>query len=479
MAIANTAAALTEDELLRQQIEEAEASLRELKQNLGRIDAELEDLGEQRQTFELLEQACGTLEQLDAIGAGELFWGESAAGRTEDHVRRARERAGAYLGNVGEIEQRRKGVVERIRKGQEVLDILEADLFEFELAEEERLREWVIERDEDIAVAESIMPWSRTDDDQRLRKSLLINLLVALVLGGLIPLIDLPLPDLELLPEVPERFTRLIEQDLPPPPPPTVVEEVVQEEPVEPELVEEVEPEPEPVVAEEVPEVVPEAPAEPTPASVEEAAPEREVRQAGILAFSDSFESLSQNRPAAQLGAQAQINDAGEAEIGRTERAMITSQGPGSSGGINLSSLSRDVGGSGGAGDQIEGVQVSRVASSIGVSGTGDRPMSGGGAAAGRTDEEIQIVFDRYKSSLYRLYNRELRNNPALRGQVVLRLTIEPDGSVSFCEVQSSGLGAPALEQQIVERVKTFDFGAKEGITAMTIVYPIDFLPAG
>ena len=105
--------------------------------------------------------------------------------------------------------------------------------------------------------------------------------------------------------------------------------------------------------------------------------------------------------------------------------------------------------------------------------------MSGGSAFAGRTDEEIQIVFDRYKSSLYRLYNRELRIDPSLRGQVVLRLTIEPDGSVSFCVVQSSDLGAPALEQQIVERVRTFDFGAKDGISAMTIVYPIDFLPAG
>jgi len=41
-------------------------------------------------------------------------------------------------------------------------------------------------------------------------------------------------------------------------------------------------------------------------------------------------------------------------------------------------------------------------------------------------------VFDRYKASFYRLYNRELRNNPALKGQMVLRLTIEPDGSVSM-----------------------------------------------
>jgi TonB family protein len=101
-----------------------------------------------------------------------------------------------------------------------------------------------------------------------------------------------------------------------------------------------------------------------------------------------------------------------------------------------------------------------------------------GGAAAGRTDEEIQIVFDRYKSALYRLYNRELRNDPTLRGQVVLRLTIEANGSVSFIEVQSSGLGAPALEQEVAERVRLFDFGAKENITAVTILYPIDFLPA-
>jgi hypothetical protein len=45
--------------------------------------------------------------------------------------------------------------------------------------------------------------------------------------------------------------------------------------------------------------------------------------------------------------------------------------------------------------------------------------------------------------------------------------------------VQSSGLGALVLEQQIVDRVLSFDFGAKEGITAVSILYPIDFLPAG
>jgi hypothetical protein len=43
--------------------------------------------------------------------------------------------------------------------------------------------------------------------------------------------------------------------------------------------------------------------------------------------------------------------------------------------------------------------------------------------------------------------------------------------------VQASDMNAPVLEQQVVERVLTFDFGAKE-VPAVTILYPIDFLPA-
>jgi outer membrane biosynthesis protein TonB len=469
MAISADNLSLAEDELLRRQIFQAQKKLGGLEKDLGRIEAELDGLGEQRETYDLLEAACGALEKLDALGAGTLFWGEGATSRTDEHVRQVRQRSEAYLSHIGEIERHRDSVVLKMREGQDVLDILEADLYELELAEEERKQEWVVEREIDEPDRVAVMPWSRTEDDRRLRKSMLANVLAALMLGAIIPLIDLPIPELDLIPELPERFANLIERELPTPPPAPVVEQAPPPEEVEPE----------PTVAETEPEIVPEAPEEPAPAAAtEEAAPEREVRSAGILAFSESFASLSANRTGAELGAQARINDAGEAAVGRTERAMVASQAPGSSGGINLANLSRDVGGSGGAGDRLDGVEITSVASSIGVSGTGDRPLAAG-AAAGRTDEEIQIVFDRYKSALYRLYNRELRNDPTLRGQVVLHLTIEPDGSVSFLEIRSSDLGSPVLEQQIAERVRSFDFGAKEGITAVTILYPIDFLPAG
>ena len=40
-------------------------------------------------------------------------------------------------------------------------------------------------------------------------------------------------------------------------------------------------------------------------------------------------------------------------------------------------------------------------------------------------------------------------------------------------------MNSPALSEQIVARVKMFNFGAKEGVPVTKILYPIDFLPAG
>jgi hypothetical protein len=221
------------------------------------------------------------------------------------------------------------------------------------------------------------------------------------------------------------------------------------------------------------------------------------VENVGILALKDKFASLAQDNVVVPLGADARHTAADE--VGRpSARSLLTSNTPGSSGGINLASLSRSVGGGGGGGaggngsggvgghgtgaggsggGGIGGVGGGRVVSTISPITGADRPKARGGPGAARTDEEIQIVFDRYKASFYRLYNRELRNNPALKGQMVLRLTIEPDGSVSMCVLQSTDMDAPDLATQVVGRVRTINFGAKD-VPAVTIVYPIDFLPA-
>jgi hypothetical protein len=129
----------------------------------------------------------------------------------------------------------------------------------------------------------------------------------------------------------------------------------------------------------------------------------------------------------------------------------------------------------------LVGIILGRATSTIGGGGGGHSAGGSGsrtGPPPGRTDEEIQIVFDRHKAALYRLYNRELRSDPTLKGQMVLRIRIEPDGSVSLCELHATDMKAPQLSAEVVERVRTFDFGAKD-VPAITILYPIDFLPAG
>jgi hypothetical protein len=261
-----------------------------------------------------------------------------------------------------------------------------------------------------------------------------------------------------------------------------------QPEPPEPEPVEEPAPSEQPPEERAVAAAGPAPSEEPGPGpegpGVGPGAPQKQVTQAGILAFRDQFASLAKDEVAPRLGADARYGDADDVSKGLLPtRSMLTTNAPGSSGGINLGSLSRNVGGGGqggpGGGGGIQGVPVGRATSaiaSIGGGGGGDRPRARGGQAATRTDEEIQIVFDRYKASFYRLYNRELRHDPTLQGQMVLRLTIEPDGSVSMCRLQSSDMDAPELAAQVVDRVRKINFGAKD-VAALTIVYPIDFLP--
>jgi len=455
---------------LSAQVRESEGALAGLEQDLLGVDAELADLAGQNRKFDALADVCRSLEELGNLGGTALFW-KPEAGNVDDYLDSARARINEFSEKFLDVEKRRDAIMLQIGRQNYALDCLHYELLDAMEREETRRNEWVVERDDaEPPVHTLVMPWQRgQEEDRRYRKSLGSSLATAILLGVLVGSIAIPIPDKPKEIELPERMARLVQEKLPPPPP--VKEPVVQEEIPEPE------PEPEPELAQEVPpEIVPENVEQPKVAATQEPDIKEQVKSKGILAFRDSFASASSLRPTTQLGSQARVRNAGEDAVGRPSRSMVTSNAPGSSGGINLADISRDVGG---GGQGMGGVAVSRVASSIGNGGDGysDRPLAGG-AMAGRTDEEIQIVFDRYKAALYRLYNRELRRDPTLRGQIIIKLTIEPDGTVSFCALQSTDMNAPVLAEQVVERVGTFDFGAKEDIAAVTIIYPIDFLPA-
>ncbi len=459
---------ISDDErVILEEISRKEAELDDLVSTLRAADEKVANLQKERGKYDALMGVCDSLEKLDSHNARELFWGKHGGHKQDKRIDYAIRQFNIHEAEIEAAQRERQQILDRVDDKNLVLDSLDTYLRDAMEEEEQRRSEWIIENEpRELSYRDQVMPWTRgEDEDRRFRRALAAALVAGLLLGLLLPMVDLPIPLRDKLTELPERVANVISRDLPEPEPPAPAP-VAEEEPPEPV-------EPEEQLVEEVAETPTEQPA--VVADTEQQGASEQVQSKGILAFRESFASAALNRPNARLGSQARVSQAGENAVGRPERSMVTTSAPGSSGGINLSTISRNVGG---GGEGIAGVQVSQVASSIGTGEGPNRPLSAG-LAAGRTDEEIQIVFDRYKAALYRLYNRELRRDPTLRGQIVLTLTIEPDGSVSMCEVQSSDMNAPALEEQVVNRVRGFDFGAKEDVAAVTIIYPIDFLPAG
>jgi hypothetical protein len=438
---------------INRQIEECYERLHNLKNGDAGISAELKELNEVRQRYSVLNDINDQLDKLDRLGGSELFWGEgydkAAVEEKQKRIHNLLTNFDARVEELREEQQRQDDTVERLTAR---ISILNEESLALQKRKDDIQDEFVIEREMDELPFRPLnMPWNKNDEDQnKFRRILLIVLAISILLGVLIPLWDIPIPDRVQVVEVPERLAKLVVKKQPPPPPPKQ------------EKLEEKKPEKEKAKKDD----------KPVPEKAKKS--RKKVERAGLMAFKDDFADLIDDKADTKLGAKAKFSGNGS-KAKKTTRSLVSSNVGASSGGINTASLSRNVGGSG---DSIGGVEFSRVESSIGTDFDGEeRPLSGGPGPS-RTDEEIQIVFDRYKAALYRIYNRELRKNPMLQGKMVLRITIEPNGRVSMSAVESSDMDSPTLDKKIAARVKKFNFGAKEGVPTITILYPIDFLPA-
>jgi len=302
------------------------------------------------------------------------------------------------------------------------------------------------------------LPWSSHEGQERKYKRLLgLVFLIMVVLGLVWPFIPVPEPDPDEIIEIPPRIAKLLleEQPLPPPPPPVVEEESEPDEP-EPEEVVETETEPE-------------AEPEPQP-DLEEIA--REQAQAALMPFAEDLAGLVDQELLEKVADDRELS-ASVGVAARHERSMITSKVGTASGGINTANMSRNTGGT-----QIAGRSTTKVDNpNAGIGPAGGARRTGTSGKASRSREEIELVFDRNKGAIFALYNRALRNDPSLEGKLVLRLTIAPNGVVTFCEIVTSELGDEELENKLVQRIKLFRFEAKD-VEAITTTKPIDFFPA-
>ncbi|GGE72457.1 hypothetical protein GCM10011533_26020 [Streptosporangium jomthongense] len=337
---------------------------------------------------------------------------------------------------------------------------------------------------EDVGqTALSSLSWSR-EEGERLR--LAIITVVALVffvpLALVIPALEVPSVEREKAERIPPQLARLlvnppaIEKPAPLPVKEVAAPPVEEPAPADPKL-----PEPEPAKAEPVkpqpkpapkPMVEkPEIAAKPATQTVEQA--RAKASRSGLLSMKDRLASMrqppSESAPAIQANTGSTDGTAGGIRA-KAAGESVKKALAGSGGVRNVQTARPDV--------EVAGHQVSKVQKpSQPEAPVASAPAQKQVASAGeRAMSNIRKVFDAGKTALYSLYQRELRQDPTLKGKVLLELVIEPDGSVSACKVVSSDLNKPALEQKIAMRVRLFNFGA-DNVETRKVRFPIDFLP--
>jgi hypothetical protein len=290
------------------------------------------------------------------------------------------------------------------------------------------------------------LPWTPAEEgEQRYRRILLYVLLVVLLIGAVMPFLPVLERQQSKTLELPERVVKLIvEQPKPPPPPPKL------------------QPRPEVKVARVEP--------KPVPKAVDRTAEARKkAEKSGLLALKDELADLRDT----QVLTNTRPLTGAVADTAQVERSLITSKVGRSSGGINTAAMSRNTGGV-----ALAARGQTQVTSAVaGLAVGGPSVSKGATGKPSRSREEIEMVFDQNKGAIYALYSRALRRDPSLQGKLVLRLTIEPSGTVSACDVVSSEIKDNELLDKLVQRVKMFKFVAKD-VATITTTKPIDFFPA-
>ena len=473
---------------LNAQIEQVRQQREALEGELRVLEAELETFAADRQRFDALRDVCSALDKLRELKADDLFW--EGILKVEDiagHMERMRRQISRFEGEISGVLQKQASLTGEINRCLDELDLLNEEVSDAYDREERRKEEFVVEREiSPVPYRAMVMPWTKeAESEGRFHRAVLVALLLCFALGAPVSFIKVPIPDrLVAVADIPERFVNLVKTELPKPAPVAKkVKKEVQEEP-KPKSDKKPKgggPSPEPTKL--------------ADSGGGEAAARQKAERTGVLAFKEAFADLMEETPVPRLGTEARLSDESLRVKGQAvaQRSLVAIQGPGgASGGISNAGVSRNIGngnvgrlggygiGSGGGigGGTGSGTGIGRLESPIAGLGESSRPLSDG-LIPGRTDEEIQIVFDRYKAALYRIYNNALRKDPTLRGKMLMRICIEPNGEVSLCKVESTDLASPELVAKIVERIKRFNFGPKEGVQSMIILYPIDFLPAG
>lgn len=214
------------------------------------------------------------------------------------------------------------------------------------------------------------------------------------------------------------------------------------------------------------------------PLTEEEKVARDTAANSGLLALANEMADLIDTSEVnEQVGGKLSKTNAAAKQVAGLDASIITADAGKGSGGVNTGDYVAGVSGTKLSARDVELVKQSLLKSDQVAAKDGSAKASGERGDDVRSEEQVTMVFDRNKSKLYQIYNRERRKKPGLKGKIVLEITIAPDGSVTNVRIASSELNDPALERRLIARVKQFNFGA-QNVEPVTVTFPIEFLPS-
>jgi hypothetical protein len=89
----------------------------------------------------------------------------------------------------------------------------------------------------------------------------------------------------------------------------------------------------------------------------------------------------------------------------------------------------------------------------------------------------IDAVVNRNMNEIRYCYTRELRKEPGLAGEIIVKFVISNTGWVPKAEIESSTMGNPAVESCITSRFDYVQFPEPKGGGTVVVSYPFVFTP--
>lgn len=280
-----------------------------------------------------------------------------------------------------------------------------------------------------------VLPWhGQPTEDRRFKIILSILLLLSLVLAIVISLVPRPVIDRQKEETIPPRLAKLVLERKQPPPKIEKPKEKEKEKPKEEKKPEKKKPEKKKSLTKDQKQA-------------------RKVAKKEIAQFSSVLAELSDLAPLPT--ANKTLKTSGKESV-KVERELILSRASQSSGGVSTNRATS----TSGSNKTLSTSNTSQITSTI--SAVTSSTISQSGGSNQRSREQINRVFDQNKGALYALYNRALRKNPSLAGEVSFYIEISPEGSVTNCKVTSSDINDEELLRKLTARIKLFNFGSAD-----------------